>query len=126
VQVLQVQAKQNADRLELIHTQLDEKVSALHDHLQEMLMALQRTEELLQNRLAAVEERVSARVKQMTQDSRSASDAWIAPFVLLVGTVSIRGAVGCHVVRTIQVVGVTGIGAWVWSKYRHLQKTHML
>lgn len=79
-----MQAKQNTDRLELIHTQLDEKVSALHDHLQEMLMALQRTEELLQRRLAAVEERVSDRVKKMTQQSRDASEAWIAPFVFLV------------------------------------------
>lgn len=56
----------------------------LHNHLQEMLVSLQKTEVKLSERLAALESRVNARVQRMTDESLQASNAWLTPFVVLV------------------------------------------
>ena len=101
----------------------------LHEHLQKMIETLQRSEYIIEQRVAAVEDRIKARVEHMTSVSTSASRSWIIPFALLVRTfrrVSVRSCAWSWILIAVQVLGLLGGSLWAYRKYRQLQKTHLL
>ena len=81
----------------------------LHEHLQEMLLAVQRTEALLKAQLIEVEARVTQHTERARDEVVAASSAWLGPFAVLVSA----GNASPLVYQTNECTKATGTAASV-------------